>query len=64
MAQAAKKKLWRLYKRTRQSVAVQRDGASRMAKIIPIIALGKCIFELFCFTQKMAITPWKTTVFE
>ncbi len=32
---------------TRQSVAVQRDGASRLAKKIPIIALPKCVFELF-----------------
>ncbi len=32
---------------TRQSVAVQRDGASRLAKKIPIIRLPKCVFELF-----------------
>ncbi len=36
-----------LHIKTRQSVAVQRDGASRLAKKIPIAALPKCIFELF-----------------
>ncbi len=29
---------------TRQSVAVQRDGASRLAPKIPIITLRECIF--------------------
>ncbi len=33
-------------RQTRQSVAVQRDGASRLAQKIPIIALPKCVFEL------------------
>ncbi len=33
--------------KTRQSVAVQRDGASRLAKKIPIIALPKCILDYF-----------------
>ncbi len=32
---------------TRQSVAVQCDGAFRLAQKIPIITLRECIFELF-----------------
>ncbi len=49
---------------TRQSVAVQRDGASRLAKKIPIKTLRECIFELFSLKTAPAISQWKITTSE
>ncbi len=50
--------------KTRQSVAVQRDGASRLAKKIPMITLREYIFELFLLKKVPAISQWKIATSE